>query len=82
MQVSRKVFEWKKVIFYQFMSLWGATVITNLFGAIPLVGDNILILLWGGFSVDNPTLKRFFALHFLLRVPFYYNEKKKKVFFL
>lgn len=55
------------------MSLWGATVITNLFGAIPLVGDNILILLWGGFSVDNPTLKRFFALHFLLRAPFYYN---------
>ena len=35
------------------MSLWGATVITNLFGAIPIIGDNILILLWGGFSVDN-----------------------------
>lgn len=41
-------------------------MITNLFGAIPIIGDNILILLWGGFSVDNPTLKRFFALHFLL----------------
>ncbi len=35
------------------MSLWGATVITNLFGTIPLIGDNLVILLWGGFSVDN-----------------------------
>ncbi len=48
------------------MSFWGATVITNLFSAIPLVGDNIVIWLWGGFSVDNPTLNRFFALHFLM----------------
>ncbi|WP_366653477.1 cytochrome b N-terminal domain-containing protein [Fodinicurvata sp. EGI_FJ10296] len=48
------------------MSFWGATVITNLFSAIPLIGDNIVIWLWGGFSVDNPTLNRFFALHFLL----------------
>jgi ubiquinol-cytochrome c reductase cytochrome b subunit len=48
------------------MSLWGATVITNLFSAIPLVGDSIVTLLWGGFAVDNPTLTRFFALHFLL----------------
>lgn len=48
------------------MSLWGATVITNLFSAIPLVGDSIVTLLWGGFSVDNPTLNRFFALHYLL----------------
>lgn len=48
------------------MSLWGATVITNLFSAIPFIGDNIVTLLWGGFSVDNPTLTRFFALHFLL----------------
>ncbi|MCS5596109.1 MAG: cytochrome b/b6 [Alphaproteobacteria bacterium] len=48
------------------MSYWGATVITNLFSAIPLVGDDIVTLLWGGFSVDNPTLKRFFALHYLL----------------
>jgi len=48
------------------MSFWGATVITNLFSAIPVVGDGIVELLWGGFSVDNPTLNRFFALHFLL----------------
>ena len=48
------------------MSFWGATVITNLFSAIPLVGDSIVTLLWGGFSVDNPTLNRFFALHYLL----------------
>jgi ubiquinol-cytochrome c reductase cytochrome b subunit len=48
------------------MSFWGATVITNLFSAIPIVGDGIVELLWGGFSVDNPTLNRFFALHFLL----------------
>ncbi len=48
------------------MSGWGATVITNLFSAIPLVGDSIVTLLWGGFSVDNPTLNRFFALHYLL----------------
>lgn len=48
------------------MSGWGATVITNLFSAIPVVGDNIVTLLWGGFSVDNPTLNRFFAIHFVL----------------
>lgn len=48
------------------MSLWGATVITNLFSAIPFVGESIVTLLWGGFSVDNPTLMRFFALHYLL----------------
>ncbi|MCC6598114.1 MAG: cytochrome b/b6 [Alphaproteobacteria bacterium] len=48
------------------MSLWGATVITNLFSAIPLVGQSIVTLLWGGFSIDNPTLTRFFALHYLL----------------
>ncbi|CAO3360170.1 cytochrome b/b6 [Azospirillum sp. A26] len=48
------------------MSFWGATVITNLFSAFPIVGDPIVTLLWGGFSVDNPTLNRFFALHFLL----------------
>jgi ubiquinol-cytochrome c reductase cytochrome b/c1 subunit len=48
------------------MSFWGATVITNLFSAIPLVGESIVTWLWGGFSVDNPTLNRFFALHFLL----------------
>ncbi len=48
------------------MSLWGATVITNLFSAFPLVGEPIVTWLWGGFSVDNPTLNRFFALHYLL----------------
>lgn len=48
------------------MSLWGVTVITNLFSAIPLVGDTVVTWLWGGFSVDNPTLNRFFVLHFLL----------------
>jgi ubiquinol-cytochrome c reductase cytochrome b/c1 subunit len=48
------------------MSFWGATVITNLFSAFPIVGDPIVTWLWGGFSVDNPTLNRFFALHFLL----------------
>ncbi len=48
------------------MSFWGATVITNLFSAIPGVGEYIVHWLWGGFSVDNPTLNRFYALHFLL----------------
>ena len=48
------------------MSFWGATVITNLFTAIPLVGDAITTWLWGGYSVDNPTLNRFFSLHYLL----------------
>jgi ubiquinol-cytochrome c reductase cytochrome b/c1 subunit len=48
------------------MSFWGATVITNLFSAIPFIGEHIAYWLWGGFSVDNPTLKRFFSLHYLL----------------
>ncbi len=48
------------------MSFWGATVITNLFSAIPLIGEGIVTWLWGGFSVDNPTLNRFFSLHFVL----------------
>nr|YP_006234131.1 apocytochrome b [Neoporphyra haitanensis]AFH57642.1 apocytochrome b [Neoporphyra haitanensis]QYA17611.1 apocytochrome b [Porphyra crispata] len=48
------------------MSLWGATVITNLVSAVPLVGDSIVAWLWGGFSVDNATLNRFFSLHYLL----------------
>ena len=48
------------------MSFWGATVITNLFGAFPIVGDPIVEWLWGGFAVDNPTLNRFFSLHYLL----------------
>jgi ubiquinol-cytochrome c reductase cytochrome b subunit len=48
------------------MSFWGAKVITNLFSAIPFVGDAITTWLWGGFAVDNPTLNRFFSLHYLL----------------
>jgi ubiquinol-cytochrome c reductase cytochrome b/c1 subunit len=48
------------------MSFWGATVITNLFSVIPLVGDTIVSFLWGGYSVGNPTLNRFFSLHYLL----------------
>ncbi len=48
------------------MSYWAATVITNLFSAIPVVGDKIVTLLWGGFTVGNPTLNRFFSLHYLL----------------
>ncbi len=48
------------------MSLWGAIVITNLFSAIPFVGEAITTWLWGGFAVDNPTLNRFFSLHYLL----------------
>jgi ubiquinol-cytochrome c reductase cytochrome b/c1 subunit len=48
------------------MSFWGATVITNLFSAFPYVGDTIVTLLWGGYSVGNPTLNRFFSLHYLL----------------
>jgi ubiquinol-cytochrome c reductase cytochrome b subunit len=48
------------------MSFWGATVITNLFSAFPVVGKFIVHWLWGGFAVDNPTLNRFFSLHYLL----------------
>ncbi|HEV2550929.1 MAG TPA: cytochrome b/b6 [Stellaceae bacterium] len=48
------------------MSFWGATVITSLFSAIPVVGDPIVHWLWGGFAVDNPTLNRFYSLHYLL----------------
>ena len=48
------------------MSFWGATVITNLFSAFPLIGDPLVTWLWGGFSVDNPTLNRFFSLHYLM----------------
>jgi ubiquinol-cytochrome c reductase cytochrome b subunit len=48
------------------MSFWGATVITNLFSAIPVFGSKIVTLLWGGFTVGNPTLNRFFSLHYLL----------------
>jgi ubiquinol-cytochrome c reductase cytochrome b subunit len=48
------------------MSFWAATVITNLFSAVPLFGEAIVTWLWGGFAVDNPTLNRFFSLHYLL----------------
>nr|AFM44907.1 cytochrome b [Poecilia butleri] len=48
------------------MSFWGATVITNLLSAVPYVGDTLVQWIWGGFSVDNATLTRFFAFHFLL----------------
>ncbi len=48
------------------MSFWGATVITNLFGAIPLIGDSLATWLWGGYGIANPTLNRFFSLHYLI----------------
>jgi len=54
------------VLVYGQMSLWGATVITNLMSAIPWVGQDIVEFIWGGFSVNNATLNRFFALHFVL----------------
>jgi len=54
------------VLPYGQMSLWGATVITNLMSAIPWVGQDIVEFLWGGFSVNNATLNRFYALHFVL----------------
>ncbi len=54
------------VLPYGQMSLWGATVITNLISAIPWIGQDIVDFIWGGFSVNNATLNRFFALHFAL----------------
>nr|YP_008578711.1 apocytochrome b [Candida bohioensis]AGW07347.1 apocytochrome b [Candida bohioensis] len=51
---------------YGQMSHWGATVITNLLSAIPFMGNDMVPYIWGGFSVSNPTIQRFFALHFLL----------------
>ena len=48
------------------MSFWGATVITNLFSAIPVVGESVVNWVWGGYSVGNPTLNRFFSLHYLI----------------
>src|SRR5262245_56710590 len=48
------------------MSFWGATVITNLFSAIPVVAGSIVTWLWGGYAVGDPTLHRFYALHYLL----------------
>lgn len=47
------------------ISFWGATVITNLFSALPYIGSDVVLWLWGGFAVDNATLTRFFAFHFL-----------------
>ena len=54
------------VLPYGQMSLWGATVITNLMSAIPWIGQDIVEFIWGGFSINNATLNRFFALHFVL----------------
>ena len=54
------------VLPYGQMSLWGATVITNLMSAIPWIGQDIVEFIWGGFSVGDATLNRFFALHFVL----------------
>nr|YP_009475812.1 cytochrome b [Macaca sinica]AVM10391.1 cytochrome b [Macaca sinica] len=48
------------------MSFWGATVITNLLSAIPYIGTNLVQWIWGGYTIDNPTLTRFFTLHFIL----------------
>jgi len=48
------------------MSFWGATVITNLFSAIPVIGDYIVVWIWGGYSVDDPTINRFFVWHYLM----------------
>src|SRR6266568_3525937 len=54
------------VLPYGQMSLWGATVITNLLSAIPVFGQDLVELIWGGFSVSNATLNRFFSLHYIL----------------
>ena len=48
------------------MSFWGATVITNLISALPFIGESVVEWVWGGFSVDNPTLNRFYSLHYIL----------------
>lgn len=54
------------VLVFGQISYWGATVITNLLGVIPVVGSKLVYLIWGGYSVDNATISRFFALHYLL----------------
>lgn len=54
------------VLPYGQMSLWGATVITNLFSAVPVFGQDLVEFIWGGFAVSNATLNRFFSLHYLL----------------
>jgi len=48
------------------MSYWGATVITNFLSVVPFIGEKLVIFIWGSFSVDSPTLNRFFSLHFFL----------------
>nr|YP_010341312.1 cytochrome b [Stenamma megamanni]UNZ99565.1 cytochrome b [Stenamma megamanni] len=48
------------------MSFWGATVITNLVSTVPLIGNMLVMWIWGGFSINNATLNRFFSLHFIL----------------
>lgn len=47
------------------MSFWGATVITNLVSAVPVIGPDVVVWLWGGYAIDNATLNRFFSLHYL-----------------
>ncbi len=59
------------------MSYWGAVVITNLVAVIPSCGEDIVTWLWGGFSVSNPTLNRFFVLHYLF--PFFYILMEAKI---
>lgn len=54
------------VLVFGSMSLWGSVVITNLLSAIPFIGEDIVLWVWGGYSVGNPTLNRFFSLHYLL----------------
>ena len=53
------------------ISYWGATVIINLLSAIPYIGDTIVLWIWGGFSINNATLNRFFSLHFILPLLIY-----------
>ena len=48
------------------MSFWAATVITNLFSAIPLIGESVVTWLWGDYAVGNPILTRFYSLHYLM----------------
>ena len=70
------------VLPYGQMSLWGATVITNLMSAIPWVGQDIVEFIWGGFSVNNATLNRFFSLHFVLPFAPYFIFKDLITIFL
>ena len=67
------------VLVWGAMSFWGATVITNLVTAVPVIGKEIVMWLWGGFAINNATLNRFFSLHYLL--PFVIVEETIKMFF-